>query len=152
MSLTGTSNQQSEFDDIVSGLQGIDLSSTTRTTALFFCPLCRFRTTKEGMLTGAAAKHLKEAHQVTGAMMRNSPSPSTYKFRKSTVRQPLKTLMKSRSGGINKFRKSSPPILSTTSNTILVCPLSRSCGFKFTDRGAVERHLREHLVKLIGSG
>ena len=84
MSLTGSSNQQPEFEDIVPGLPGIDFTTTT----LYYCPSdfspCRFRTTKAGMKEGAAAIHLKRDHQVTGAMMKNSPS-GTYKFRK--VRQ-----------------------------------------------------------------
>ena len=53
------------------------------TTTLFFCPLspCRFKTNKEGMAGGVAARHLKEEHKVTGAMMRKSSS-GYYKFKK----------------------------------------------------------------------
>ena len=40
-----------------------------------------FNTTKEGMKEGVAAKHLKEEHKVTGAMMKIKPS-GTYKFKK----------------------------------------------------------------------
>ena len=63
-------------------------SVSSNTTTLFFCPLppCRFNTTKEGMKEGAAAKHLKEEHKVTGAMMKKSSS-GTYKFRKQKQEQ-----------------------------------------------------------------
>ena len=57
-------------------------------TTLFFCPLCSFKTTREGMKEGTAAKHLKEEHRVTGAMMMNSPS-GTYHFRKVRKTMPM---------------------------------------------------------------
>ena len=65
-------------------------SSSCSNTTLFFCPLspCRFKTTKEGMKEGAAAKHLKEVHKVTGAMMKKEPS-GTYKFRKVKQEQKI---------------------------------------------------------------
>ena len=104
MPLEGPPNQTPELPEIVSGVQRTDLHSTN--TTLYFCPLtaCRFKTTREGMLNGKAAQHLKGEHKLTGAMMKNSPF-GTYKFRTSTVRQPLKTLMKSRSGETLTSRK-----------------------------------------------
>ena len=58
-------------------------SVNSSTTINFFCPLspCRFKTNKEGMKEGLAARHLKEEHKVTGAMMKNSSS-GTYTFKK----------------------------------------------------------------------
>ena len=57
-------------------------------TTLFVCPLCSFKTTMKGMKEGTAAKHLKEEHRVTGAMMKNSPS-GTYRFRKVRRTMPM---------------------------------------------------------------
>lgn len=63
-------------------------STSSSNTTLFFCPLppCQFKTSKEGMKDGVAAKHLKEEHRVTGAMMKKKPG-GTYRFRK--VKQEL---------------------------------------------------------------
>ena len=58
-------------------------SVNSSTTTHFFCPLspCMFRTSKKGMKEGLAARHLKEEHEVTGAMMKKS-NKGTFKFRK----------------------------------------------------------------------
>merc|ERR1719470_392276 len=61
-----------------------DKSSTSNSVGTFFlCPVenCKFFTTKQGMLDGAAANHLNKTHKVTGADMK-AAAPGTYKFNK----------------------------------------------------------------------
>ena len=66
-------------------------SSSCSNTTLYQCPIspCRFKTTKKGLRsTKVAAKHLKEEHKVTGAMMKKS-EPGTYQFRKVKQEQKI---------------------------------------------------------------
>merc|ERR1719470_742798 len=61
-----------------------DKSSTSNSGGTFFlCPVenCKFFTTKQGMLDGAAANHLNKTHKITGADMK-AAAPGTYKFNK----------------------------------------------------------------------
>jgi len=59
-----------------------DASSNAGQT-YFLCPLqdCTFSTNKQGMLDGAAAKHLNLTHKITGANMK-AAAPGAYKFKK----------------------------------------------------------------------
>jgi len=61
-----------------------DKSTTSNSGGTFFlCPVenCKFFTTKQGMLDGAAANHLNKTHKITGADMK-AATPGTYKFNK----------------------------------------------------------------------
>merc|ERR1719470_646106 len=61
-----------------------DKSTTSNSVGtFFFCPVenCKFFTTKQGMLDGAAANHLNKTHKITGADMK-AATPGTYKFNK----------------------------------------------------------------------
>jgi len=59
------------------------VSEAGKVQTFFICPLetCSFYTSKQGLLGGKAANHLKEAHKITGEDMK-AAGPGEFKFKK----------------------------------------------------------------------